>query len=182
MHIYAQPDLQKLLQPLLDYHANDRLYEIIFHPINPRKHTVIFEDRTVSVSTIPLKHKVPCCGFLFTEKHRRADGNGGVYVESRRRYAYCSDTMYTEKILPLIEGTDTLFHEATYTEQYADKCKLTMHSTARQAAEIAKKAAVGQLIIGHYSARVDDHGLFLQEAREVFPDTLMAEERQQYQI
>ena len=90
--------------------------------------------------------------------------------------------MYTEKILPLIEGTDTLFHEATYTEQYADKCKLTMHSTARQAAEIAKKAAVGQLIIGHYSARVDDHGLFLQEAKEVFPDTLMAEERQQYQI
>ena len=182
LHIYAHADLEKLLRPWLDYHCQDLSFEVVFHAINPRKAEVVYEDRTVSVSTIPLKHKVPCCGFLFTEKHRRADGNGGFYVESRRRYAYCSDTMYTEKILPLIEGTDTLFHEATYTEQYADKCKLTMHSTARQAAEIAKKAAVGQLIIGHYSARVDDHGLFLQEAKEVFPDTLMAEERQQYQI
>ena len=90
--------------------------------------------------------------------------------------------MYSEKIVPLIEGTDTLFHEATYTGQYADKCRLTMHSTARQAALIAKKAAVRQLIIGHYSARVDDHTIFLREAKEVFPDTLMAEERQQYEI
>ena len=58
MHIYAQPDLQKLLQPLLDYHCADRQYDIVFHPINPRKHEVIYRDRTVSVETIPLKHGV----------------------------------------------------------------------------------------------------------------------------
>ena len=70
MHIYAQPDLQKLLQPLLDYHCADRQYDIVFHPINPRKHEVIYQDRTVSVETIPLKHGVPTCGFLFCETRR----------------------------------------------------------------------------------------------------------------
>ena len=96
MHIYAQPDLEKLLQPLLDYHANDRLYDIIFHPINPRKHEVIYEDRTVSVETIPLKHGVPTCGFLFKETHRVKHDDGSFSYETRKRYAYCSDTQYSE--------------------------------------------------------------------------------------
>ena len=87
MHIYAQPDLEKLLQPLLDYHANDREYDIIFHPINPRKHEVIYEDRTVSVETIPLKHGVPTCGFLFKETHRVKKEDGSFCVKFRFRKA-----------------------------------------------------------------------------------------------
>ena len=182
LHIYAHADLEKLMRPWLDYHCRDLSFEVVFHAINPRKAEVIYEDRTVVVTTIPLKHKVSCCGFLFTERHRRTDGNGGFFTESRKRYAYCSDTMYNEKIVSQIDGVDTLFHEATYTDEHADKCKQTMHSTARQAAAIAKKAAVGQLVIGHYSARVDDHGQFLREAQEVFANTVMAEEQRQYAI
>ena len=85
MHIYAHPDLEKLLTPLLNYHANDRLYDIIFHPINPRKHEVIFEDRTVSVETIPLKHGVPTCGFLFKETHRVKHEDGTFSYETKKR-------------------------------------------------------------------------------------------------
>ncbi len=177
LHIYAHADLEKLLRPWLDYHCNDLTYELVFHHINPRKEEVIFEDRTVTVTSIPLKHKVPCCGFLFTERHRKKDEQGQFYVEQRKRYAYCSDTMYSEKIVPIIEGVDTLYHEATYTEEFADKCKKHTHSTARQAAQIAQKAQAGQLIIGHYSARIDDHNLFLKEAQEIFPNTLKAEEK-----
>ena len=70
LHIYAHPDLERLLQPWLDYHCEGMSYEVIFHPINPRKSEVIYEDRTLTVTTIPLKHKVPTCGFLFTERHR----------------------------------------------------------------------------------------------------------------
>lgn len=64
MHIYSHPDLERLMRPWLDYYCADMPYEVIFHPINPRKHEVIFEDRTVMVESVPLKHTVPCCGFF----------------------------------------------------------------------------------------------------------------------
>lgn len=174
LHIYAHADLEKLLRPWLDYHCQDMTYEVVFHAINPRHQAVIFEDRTITVETIPLKHGVPACGFLFTEHHRDQ--------EPRRRYAYCSDTMYYESIIPRIEGVDCLYHEATYTEEFAERCKKVMHSTAKQAATIAEKAKVGKLIIGHYSARIENHELLLNEAREVFPNTSLAIERETYLV
>ena len=164
LHIYAHADLEKLLLPWLDYHCQDLSFEVIFHAINPRKQEIIFEDRTITVETVPLKHKVPTCGFLFTE-------------HGRKRYAYISDTMYTEKIVPQLEGVDMLFHEATYTEEHADRCRGTMHSTAKQAAAIAEAAHVNALLIGHFSARVEDHGQFLCESQEIFPNTQLAVER-----
>lgn len=178
LHIYAHADLEKLLRPLLDYHCQELSFEVIFHHINPRKQEVIFEDRTVTVEAVPLKHKVPTCGFLFTERHRKLNAETGeFYHETTKRYAYISDTMYTEKIIPQLEGVDFLFHEATYTEQYADRCRGTMHSTAKQAAAIAQAAHVKSLLIGHFSAREDDHTLFLREAQEIFPNTQLAVER-----
>jgi len=178
LHIYAHADLEKLLQPMLDYHCQELSFEVIFHHINPRKQEVIFEDRTVVVETVPLKHKVPTCGFLFTERHRRLNAETGeFYHEQAKRYAYITDTMYSEKIVPIIEGVDMLFHEATYTEQYADRCRGTMHSTAKQAAAIAQLANAKQLLIGHFSAREDDHNVFLREAQEIFPNTQLAIER-----
>ena len=176
MHIYAHPDLERLLTPLLEYHANDRLYDIIFHPINPRKHEVIFEDRTVSVETIPLKHGVPTCGFLFKETHRVKKEDGSFVYETRKRYAYCSDTQYSEKILPIIEGVDTLYHESTFLKDHEARSKEVKHSTAAEAAAIAKKANAGKLILGHYSARVENHSLFLAEAKPIFDNTFLAEE------
>lgn len=183
LHIYAHADLEKLLRPMMDYHLQDMKYEVIFHAINPRKKEIIFEDRTVTVETIPLKHKVPCCGFLFYERHRCKDATTGeISYETRKRYAYCSDTMYKESIVEQIKGVDVLFHEATFTNQWESRCSLTMHSTARQAATIAEKAQVGQLIIGHYSSREDNHEVFLNEATPVFPNTVLAIERQTYEI
>jgi ribonuclease Z len=176
MHIYAHPDLEKLLQPLLDYHANDRQYEIIFHHINPRKHEIIYEDRTVCVETIPLKHGVPTCGFLFSETHRVKNEDGTFEHVTRKRYAYCSDTMYSEKIVPIIEGVDTLYHESTFLQSMAMRSKEVKHSTAADAAKIAQMAGVGKLVLGHYSARVENHALFLEEARPVFENTILAEE------
>ncbi len=174
LHIYAHADLEKLLRPLLDYHCQDLPYEVEFHAINPRKKEVIFSDRTLTIETIPLKHKVPTCGFLFTEYHRDK--------EPRKRYAYCSDTAYREQIVEQISGVEVLFHESTYTEKDADKCKLHTHSTARQAAQIAKLAGVRKLIIGHFSAREDDHTVFLNEAKEVFENTVLAIEKEKIEL
>ena len=178
LHIYAHADLEKLLRPMLDYHCQELSFEVIFHTINPRKQEVIYEDRTVTVETVPLKHKVPTCGFLFIEHHRKQNPETGEYYQqATKRYAYISDTMFTEKIVPQLEGVDMLFHEATYTEEHAERCKGTMHSTAKQAAAIAKAANAKALLIGHFSARVDDHEQFLREAKEVFPNTQLAVEK-----
>jgi len=176
MHIYAHPDLEKLMKPLLEYHCADRLYDIIFHPINPRKHAMIYEDRTVSVETVPLKHSVPTCGFLFKETRRQKNEDGSFEHVTRKRYAYCSDTMYSEKIVPIIEGVETLYHESTFLQDQAQRCKLVKHSTASDAAKIAALAKVGKLVLGHYSARVEDHSLFLAEARPIFENCILAEE------
>lgn len=182
MHIYAQPDLEKLLKPLLDYHCGDRLYEIIFHPINPRKNEVIYEDRTVTVETVPLKHGVPCCGFLFKETRRVPKEDGSFEHVTRKRYAYCTDTEYSEKIVPIIEGVDALYHESTFLQEMSERSKEVKHSTAAEAATIAQKAEVGKLILGHYSARVEDHSLFLQEAKPIFENTVLAEENLTFEI
>ena len=93
-----------------------------------------------------------------------------------KRYAYCSDTQYSEKILPIIEGVSTLYHESTFLQSMAERSKEVKHSTAADAATIAQKAKVGKLILGHYSARVEDHSLFLNEAKPIFGNTVLAEE------
>ena len=93
-----------------------------------------------------------------------------------RKYAFCSDTIYTETILPEIHGADLLYHEATFTEDMRDRTIQTMHSTAKDAANIAKKAEVRKLIIGHFSARYKDLHPLLAEAKEIFNETYLAEE------
>ena len=89
-------------------------------------------------------------------------------------YAYCSDTAYTEKITEQILDIDLLYHEATFMEEEKEKADETKHSTAMQAALQAKRANVGKLIIGHFSARYKELIPLLDEARAVFPETALA--------
>jgi len=217
LHIHAQADLEKILRPQLDYFCSDLTFNVIFHTINPRKHELIYEDRSVSVFSIPLKHRVPCCGFLFEEKPRDRHiiremidfydiptwripkikqgedfvTNDGEIIsnaqlttasETPKRFAYCSDTAYSEKIIPIIEGVDCLYHEATFMEDEAIRSKQTEHSTAQQAAKIARKANVKKLIIGHYSARYIHQNDLLEEARAVFENTVLGEDMKEYDI
>ena len=93
-----------------------------------------------------------------------------------RSYAFCSDTAYSESFLDQIMGVDLLYHEATFLQDKADIAKEKTHSTTKEAATIAKKAQAGQLLIGHYSARYKDLAAFKKEAREIFPNTMIAEE------
>lgn len=93
-----------------------------------------------------------------------------------RSFAYCSDTAYSEAIVPYIRGVDLLYHESTFMDRDAELAALTWHSTAVQAARIALQAEAGQLVIGHFSARYYELQELLDEAREVFPRTILAEE------
>lgn len=217
MHIHAHPDLEKILRAQLDYFCEGMPYKVFFEPINPSRHELVYEDRSVEVYSIPLKHRVPCCGYLFAEKERErhiiremidayqvpvreiarikqgADfvTEDGRVISNERlttpaspaiRYAYCSDTAYSEKIIPWIEGVDCLYHEATFDSSLLPRAKETMHSTALQAAEIARMASVRQLIIGHFSARYTNQQLLLDEARSVFEATTLAKDGGVYKI
>ncbi|PCH96967.1 MAG: ribonuclease Z [Bacteroidetes bacterium] len=99
-----------------------------------------------------------------------------------RSYAYCSDTAYSESIVDLISGVDLLYHEATFMDDKKDRAKETFHSTASQAAEIAGKAGVGSLLLGHFSARYKEMSLFLEEAMVVFDNVALAEDGKEYII
>ncbi|MDR3651620.1 MAG: ribonuclease Z [Paludibacter sp.] len=217
LHIHAQADLEKIMQPQLKYFCTDLSFKIIFHTINPRKHELIYEDRSVQVFSIPLKHRVPCCGFLFEEKPRDRhivremidfykiptwripkikQGEDFVTDEDEiipndqlttastppKRFAYCSDTAFYEKIIPIIQGVDCLYHEATFMEDEMIRSKQTEHSTARQAGTIALKANVKKLIIGHYSARYINQQELLNEAKDVFENTILGEDMTVYEI
>lgn len=91
-------------------------------------------------------------------------------------YAFCSDTKYARKIVPVIKGVDVLYHEATFLEAEKARAKKTMHSTAKQAGKIATEANVGELILGHYSARYKDLQPHLEEAKEEFTNSKLSGE------
>jgi ribonuclease Z len=91
-------------------------------------------------------------------------------------YAFCSDTKYTEAIIPIIENVDVLYHESTFLESEEALATKTMHSTAKEAAKIALKANVKQLILGHYSTRYSSLKLFKEEAETIFASVLLADD------
>ena len=211
LHIHSPKGLETLLTPMLDFFNRQMTYKVLFHELDTKEPMLIYEDRSLTVTTIPLRHRMPCCGFLFAEKRcpnhiirEMVDfyqvpvyelnriKNGADYVTSEgktvsnnlltrpsapsRSYAYCSDTIYLPSIVEQIKGVDLLFHEATFANEDAPRAKETFHTTAAQAAEIARRAEVKKLLIGHFSARYEDENVLLQEASAIFPDTQLAKE------
>jgi ribonuclease Z len=99
-----------------------------------------------------------------------------------RSYAFCSDTTFYPKIAEILKGVDILYHEATFSQADATLATETFHSTARQAAEIAKMAKVSKLLIGHYSNRYKDTDILLNEAKEVFENSFAVSEGEVYNV
>jgi len=118
------------------------------------------------------------------------DEEGTVFLNKKitvgprnpRSYAFVSDTKYTEKILPVIQGVDLLYHEATFKNDYAKIAKERSHSTTIDAANIAKKAKVKKLIIGHFSARYKKLDELLMETKSVFQNAELAEDGKVFKI
>lgn len=96
--------------------------------------------------------------------------------EPTKSYAFCSDTVYNEEIIPIIANTDILYHESTFLDSEARLAEKTLHSTSKEAATIALKANVKQLILGHYSTRYDGIERFKEEAETIFPNVLLGDD------
>ena len=211
LHIHANELLGDMIKRQMDLFCHDLGYEVEFHPIDATRREVIYEDRSLTVETIPLVHRLPTCGFLFREKpllpHIRREKidfygiptsqiqnikNGADWImedgtvipnsqlvtpaDEPRSYAYCSDTRYMPELHLQLKGVTTLYHESTYGEDNLQMAQKYNHSTARQAALVARDAEVGQLILGHYSSRYEDENVLLEEAREVFENVRLANE------
>lgn len=99
-----------------------------------------------------------------------------------RSYAYCSDTLYTESIIPYLNEVDLLYHESTFLESESGRAKDYFHATAKEAGLIAQKAGVQQLLLGHYSSRYDNLDMILEEAKTVFENTQLAIEGETFSV
>ena len=209
LHIYAPAPLEEILNIQLKASQTELVYPLFFHPINPDIADIIHENDWLTISTIPLDHRIPTCGFLFKEKIGKRKlkkevisslnipvkeftnlKNGTDFIDSKgkviknnkltddpypiRSYAYCSDTGYIETIIPIIKDADVLYHEATFTQDKVEVAREKFHSTAVDAATIAKKAKVKNLIIGHFSTRYESSEQLLEEAKAVFKQTIAA--------
>ena len=93
-----------------------------------------------------------------------------------KSYAFCSDTAFDESIIPILKNVDVLYHEATFLESESVLAQKTMHSTAKEAATIAFKANVKQLVLGHYSTRYENINLFKEEALTIFPKVVLGDD------
>ncbi len=138
------------------------------------------DELDIPINYIPLIK----AGQSFTDKEGNVHPASELSEESNkpRSYAYCSDTVCSWSYLEQIKGVDTLYHEATFMHDMLLRAQETFHTTALQAGEIAKRAEIKQLLIGHFSARYRDLIPLLEETRSVFTNTQLAVESQTFVI
>jgi ribonuclease Z len=159
----------------------------------PLKHRVytngfLFEekigDRKLNVDAVQ-QYEIDTCYYQNIKNGKDITLEDGRVVENKlltfdpiapKSYAFCSDTAYDERIIPNIENADILYHEATFLDSEQHLSEKTMHSTAKEAAWIAQKANVGQLLLGHYSTRYESIQKFKEEAATIFPNVLLADD------
>jgi ribonuclease Z len=102
--------------------------------------------------------------------------------EKGKKYAFCADTRYDEALIPFIQGADMIYHETTYLDNMREQAFNRFHTTTKQAAELAQKAGVKKLLIGHFSSKYSTLDYFQTETRQVFPNTDLAIEGNTYEI
>lgn len=217
LHVYAPKEMKELFELQRRMFCQTFEYEIVFHPLDTTRQKVIYEDKTLTISTLPLEHRVPCCGFLFAEKPRlphidkeAADYYGvptsqynnikngmtwttpdGDTIAPQKltkpagqplSYAYCSDTRYIPTLHERINGVIALYHESTYTSADEKQARKYNHSTARQAAAVARQAGAKMLLLGHYSSKYADESVVLEEAKSEFQNSWLTDEMDIFDI
>lgn len=203
--VFGPPELDDYLSAQLPIFCDNISFAVKFRPLRYDRPEILHEVKSVFVKSIPLRHRVKTCGFLFREQVKAPsikktaifkygltiadivsikngrpffDVNGdevprGELVNEPpepRSYAYMSDTAYLPSLAAEVEGVSLLYHEATFLSDMSGLAAKTLHSTARQAAQFAKLAKAGRLILGHFSSRYENTDVFEAEAQQVFAD------------
>ena len=217
LKVFAPRPFGEMLDFHLKYFDENLPYQVEWVEVDTTKHSCIFENKSVEVWSVPLRHKIPCAGFHFKERSpelnvhkfkiekyslsiaqivaaKRGEDitlEDGTVIENSeltylpftpKSYAYLSDTSRSAVAARRIKGVDLLYHEATYTKEFARDAKERGHSTAADAAQIAQAAEAERLIIGHFSSRYKSAEVLLDEAKAVFENTQLAEEGETYTL
>ncbi|MCB0427636.1 MAG: ribonuclease Z [Mangrovimonas sp.] len=184
----------KLIFHELESKLSERIYEddkieIFTIPLDHRVYTngFLFKEKPGERKLDPVAAKRANIHTAYFQKLKQGfdvENQEGVIIANEtvtspglkpKSYAFCSDTQYSEEIVPIIKDTTTLYHESTFLEKHKDLAPMTKHSTAKEAAQIAQLANVKKLILGHYSTRYDDLSAFKTEAGEIFKKVELAE-------
>lgn len=149
------------------------------------------KDRHLNMAEISKYKEIEKCDYHNLKKGKDFELSDGYILKNEIlttepsapvSYAFCSDTRFLESIIPIIEGVDVLYHEATFLHDLKEMADYTGHTTALEAATIAKRAGVGKLILGHFSNRYHDRSVFTQEARQVFPASFLPTQLERVKI
>lgn len=175
----------------------DKKVQVRTIPLDHRIYTngYLFQEkegpRKLNMETIQLNPEIQVCDYHNLKKGKNFVAANGKEIPNEKltfppkktiSYAFCSDTSFLPRIVPLIQKVDLLYHEATFLATEKDLAKKTKHSTAKEAATIAKEAQAGQLVIGHYSNRYANLKSFQIEAQGIFPNTHLAETGKTFSI
>ena len=177
LEMFVPPLLEEWLVSSLKYFM-PLGFSLQFHTLTAKKPEIIYDDKRMTVTCFPLKHRIPTWGFLFKENPKPTNTRG----DKPRSFACCSDTMYMEQLPHIISDVDLLYHEATYSNNEKERAQETFHSTAEDAARIALAANVGKLVIGHFSSRYKDIEPLLKQAKNIFPNTEAAEDGSRFEV
>ncbi len=209
LYLFGPRGLRDIITTHFKYSDTVLKYELVFKPTKAEATELIYEDKHIEVSTIPLSHRIACNGFLFKEKPHPIrfkkealppnmplqhiamlkkgedvlDESGKLLYKNsdltlppkpQKSYAYCSDTKYIPALSKQLQHVDLLYHEATFLNENELRASKTFHSTAAQAAQLAKDSNVKKLLLGHFSARYKDLKPFEAEAQKVFKESYLA--------
>ena len=216
LDIFGPPHMEEWLLGQFKYFTSLD-FPLCFHTLTAKEPELIYEDKRMTVTCFPLRHRIPTWGFMFREKQKllniRKDmidfyriplrdipgikAGADFHTEEGksipnaqlthppvipRSYAYCSDTVYMEDLSRMVRDVDLLYHEATYGNDEKSRSKETFHSTAEDAARVALAANAGKLVIGHFSSRYKDITPLVNEARSIFPNTVAAEDGDEFRV
>ncbi len=217
LYIICPVDLKPIMDTILSIGDARLNFDIHYIFTNPNQFETILEHSDFAIHTVPLKHRIPCTGFIIEERGSERKINveaceryeipvtyyeklkfGEHFMNSRgieisnetltlpgyknRKFAYISDTIFDESIVPYIENVTMLYHEATFLHDRLARAQETFHTTALQAGQIANNANVKNLLIGHYSARYLDLEPLLLEAKKMHLSTYLALEGHVFQL
>lgn len=176
--------------------VNDPSFSVTCFPVEHRIqcHGFLVERKTRGRKLLPDKcneYGIPAAYYEYLKQGQDYERKDGMLIKNEwvtedgpavKKYAYCADTLFTDSFLPIIQGADTIYHECTYLEKDVAKAVARYHSTAAQAAQLAKNANAKQLLLGHFSSKYKELEPFMEEASAIFPNVFVSIEGTAYEI
>lgn len=148
------------------------------------------KERKLNIEVVN-KYGIDRCYFQNIKSGKDVILDNGILIPNKelsldplppKSYAFCSDTSFHPELATILHKVDTIYHEATFLQEHIHLAEKTKHSTAQQAATIAKLCEAKQLILGHFSTRYANMQSFKEEAQEIFRNVFLAEDGKEFKI